>query len=412
MGPTTTASLLRAWNLAPPARWGRCPTVDAVPHVHQRSSRHAKLALYRTLFAGRGDVYARRFENRAKATSGWWPVHKGGPSVPREQRQYLPLTDEVIAAHLEGHDTIGLYPLLPGDTCRLLACDFDKATWRLDVQAYCEAAEAAGLPTAVELSRSGDGAHVWMFFTAPVAAADARAMGAALLREAIALRGELDLQGQCRRQRHGRCARPRRRGCRRRPRAWRRHRRGRIRPCCCDQPPRHRRPTPCAPRAHPRHRPGAGVPTDPDPPSPPAPPPRPRPPRFGSGVALSPATVRGLVPATTIMAVLTLGRWRAVNVGAKHRTLPAWLRTVLTTFDVHCRGTDCDRPAAWTQAHHVTPWNATRTTDLNDTLPLCTPHHHLIDDGWDTTLDHTTGTVTWTSPTGRTITVPPRDPWP
>ena len=207
---------------------GPLPDGGRSARVHQRSSRRAKLALYRTLFAGRGDVYARRFENRVKGASGWWPVHTGGPSIPREQRQYLPLTDEVIAAHLEGRDTIGLYPLLPGDTCRLLACDFDKATWRLDVQAYCEAAEAAGVPTAVELSRSGDGAHVWTFFTAPVAAADARAMGAALLREAIALRGELDLdsydrffpsqdhlpergfgnlialplQGECRRERH------------------------------------------------------------------------------------------------------------------------------------------------------------------------------------------------------------------
>ncbi len=206
------------------------PLPDGGPpaRVHQRSSRHVKLALYRMLFAGRNDVYARRFEKRGKGTSGWWPVHKGGPHIPRAEREYLPLTDGVIAAHLEGRDTIGLYPLLPGDTCRLLACDFDKATWRLDVQAYCEAAEAAGVPTVVELSRSGDGAHVWTFFTAPVAAADARALGAALLREAIALRGELDLdsydrffpsqdflpergfgnlialplQGECRRDRH------------------------------------------------------------------------------------------------------------------------------------------------------------------------------------------------------------------
>jgi superfamily II DNA or RNA helicase len=204
------------------------PTDGRFAPIHQRSSRRAKLALYRTLFTGRSDVYARRFHNRAKGMSGWWPVHKGGPNVPRQEREYLPLTEEVIAAHLEGRETIGLYPLLTDDTCRLLACDFDKTTWRLDVQAYCGAAEAAGVPAAVELSRSGNGAHVWTFFTAPVPAADARAMGAALLREAIALRGELDLdsydrffpsqdhlpergfgnlialplQGECRRDRH------------------------------------------------------------------------------------------------------------------------------------------------------------------------------------------------------------------
>jgi superfamily II DNA or RNA helicase len=207
---------------------GPFPDGGGATRVHQHSSQRAKLVLYRRLFAGRNDVYARRFENRGKGTSGWWPVHKGGPHIPRAEREYVPLTDEVIAAHLEGRDTIGLYPLLTDDTCRLLACDFDKATWRLDVRAYCEAAEAVGVPTAVELSRSGEGAHVWTFFTVPVAAADARALGAALLREAIALRGELDLdsydrffpsqdhlpergfgnlialplQGECRRDRH------------------------------------------------------------------------------------------------------------------------------------------------------------------------------------------------------------------
>ncbi len=166
---------------------------ETSPAVDPRMSRGEKLALYRALFAGRVDVYARRWENRAKGTSGWAPAHAGSWATPRDDREYLPLTDDVVAAHLGGTDTIGLYPLLSDDTCRLLVCDFDKSTWQLDAQAYCEAAAAAGVPTATEISRSGAGAHVWVFFTAPVASADARAMGAALLREAIALRGELDL---------------------------------------------------------------------------------------------------------------------------------------------------------------------------------------------------------------------------
>ena len=69
-----------------------------------------------------------------------------------------------------------------------------KATWRLDAAAYAEAAAWAGVPAAVEISRSGDGAHVWTFFSEPVAAADARAMGAALLYEAMAIRGEMDIE--------------------------------------------------------------------------------------------------------------------------------------------------------------------------------------------------------------------------
>jgi superfamily II DNA or RNA helicase len=175
-------------GVRPPAARG------VLPYADQASPAEAKLALYRALFAGRDDVYARRWENPAEGTQGWAPAHAGNWRTPRERRAYLPLTDEVVRAHLEGRDTIGLYPLLRDDTCRLLACDFDKGTWRLDAAAYVEAVEAAGLPAALELSRSGRGAHVWIFFEEPVAASDARAMGAALLREAMAIRGELDLE--------------------------------------------------------------------------------------------------------------------------------------------------------------------------------------------------------------------------
>jgi superfamily II DNA or RNA helicase len=164
------------------------------PSVTQGSSGETKIALFRRLFAGRDDVYARRWENASKGTSGWSPAHGGSWNTPRDQRQYLPLTDEVVRGHLEGRDTVGLYPLLVGDTCRLLVCDFDKSSWKLDAQAYVEAADAVHVPTAVEISRSGNGAHVWTFFTAPVAASQARALGAGLLRETMARRGELDLE--------------------------------------------------------------------------------------------------------------------------------------------------------------------------------------------------------------------------
>ncbi len=125
-----------------------------------RSSGREKITVYRSLFIGRDDVYARRWENAAEATSGWWPVHRGTKHTPRHEREYLPLTDDVLPTHLEGGNTIGLYPLLDDDTCWLLAVDFDGTSWRLDARAYVEAAEAAGVPNAVEVSRSGDGAHV------------------------------------------------------------------------------------------------------------------------------------------------------------------------------------------------------------------------------------------------------------
>ena len=165
-----------------------------LPRVDHESSLQAKVGLYRTLFAGRSDVYAYRWENTAEDTKGWAPKRR--PGTTRDNPEYLPLTDEVISAHLtkENPAACGLYVTLPDSTCRLLVCDFDGGTWRLDAAAYAEAAAWAGVPAAVEISRSGDGAHVWTFFSEPVAAADARAMGAALLHEAMAIRGEMDIE--------------------------------------------------------------------------------------------------------------------------------------------------------------------------------------------------------------------------
>jgi len=105
----------------------------------------------------------------------------------------VPLDDGIIAAHLTGRVHVGLYPLLRDDRCRLLACDFDGPTWPLDAGAYVDSANSAGVPVALERSRSGEGAHVWMFFSGPVAASAARRVGAYLLREAMTVRAEIDL---------------------------------------------------------------------------------------------------------------------------------------------------------------------------------------------------------------------------
>ena len=168
-------------------------TVPRAP-VDGRSSPEAKIALFRSLFAGRDDVYAVRWENERSRKSGWSPAVVGGPAnARRPDRAYLRLSGEIIEAHLTGRVHVGLYPLLGDDTCRLLACDFDGPTWPLDARAFVDAAHAAGIPVALERSRSGDGTHVWMFFSGPVAASAARRSGAHLLREAMTARAEIDL---------------------------------------------------------------------------------------------------------------------------------------------------------------------------------------------------------------------------
>jgi hypothetical protein len=133
--------------------------------------------------------------------------------------------------------------------------------------------------------------------------------------------------------------------------------------------------------------------------------------RYGSGIPVPEHDVARLfAEGASLVGVLTLGPWRVVNVGARFRTLPAWLRLVLHTRHWHCRGPDCDRPAAWTQAHHEDDWSATHVTDLNATIPLCLAHHMLITSGeWTARLDLVTGEVVWRSATGRVVVVPP--PW-
>jgi superfamily II DNA or RNA helicase len=177
-----------------PDEAARSPLFGGLPGAVDGSSSSAtKVTFFRHLFAGRDDVHALRWENDRTRKAGWMPAVEGGFRRGQTNRTYLPLTDDVITAHLMGDIHAGLYPLMAGDTCRLLACDFDGPSALLDALAYTKAARAFDIPTALEISRSGSGAHVWIFFTGAVAATTARRVGAGLIREAIAIRGELDL---------------------------------------------------------------------------------------------------------------------------------------------------------------------------------------------------------------------------
>jgi superfamily II DNA or RNA helicase len=194
------ARLLRLLELTP--RQARPPgpvqtgVFDGQPGpAHAGSTPAAKVAFFASLFGARTDVYALRWENARTGRGGWVPAVRGGwrKGVPAADREYLPLTDEVITAHLSGELELGLYPLLDGDRCQWLAADFDGPAAMLDALAYLKAARTVGTSAALEVSRSGLGAHVWLFFTAPVPAATARQVGTGLLREAIAVRGRMDL---------------------------------------------------------------------------------------------------------------------------------------------------------------------------------------------------------------------------
>ena len=155
-----------------------------------------KVALFRELFKGRADVFARRWENLGKGRSGYavachneWrhglchkPKIKCGAC---RNRRYKPLDDRAIHAHLTGRQVVGLYPLLTDNSCHLLVVDFDKTGWREAVKAMAEACEGLDIPHAIEISRSGNGAHLWIFFSKATPAREARLLGSLLLDRAM-----------------------------------------------------------------------------------------------------------------------------------------------------------------------------------------------------------------------------------
>jgi superfamily II DNA or RNA helicase len=162
------------------------------------SSPEAKIALYMDLFRCRMDIFATRWESAWRGTSGWSPEYAGGrfqQGFNKRLTPKVPLTPQVIEAHLRGVNNrfVGLYPLLDNNTCHWLAADFDGTAAMLDALAYLKTARSARVPAALEISQSGRGAHVWIFFTEAILAAKARAMGAVLMHDAIKQRGAMNL---------------------------------------------------------------------------------------------------------------------------------------------------------------------------------------------------------------------------
>jgi hypothetical protein len=181
--------------------------------INNQSSEEAKINLFRSLFRGREDVYPKRFESLKTGKKGYQPVCRNEwvsgicekPRVRCEDcihRQFLPVTDDVIRNHLLGMDpqdrsdrdfTIGVYPMLLDETCWFLAADFDKASWKDDARAFCNTCKEFGVPATLERSRSGNGGHIWIFFSESIAAVLARKLGTFLLTKTMQNRPEIGL---------------------------------------------------------------------------------------------------------------------------------------------------------------------------------------------------------------------------
>ncbi|MFZ4397065.1 MAG: TOTE conflict system archaeo-eukaryotic primase domain-containing protein [Kiritimatiellia bacterium] len=180
------------------------------PPFTQSATPETKIALFRALFRGRTDVYPRRFESRRTGKSGYTPAcanewvrdlcdKRATPCGKCAHRRFLPVTDATFRQHLTGHDEtgrefiMGVYPMLMDETCYFLAADFDRETWWDDVAATAETCHQLGLPVAIERSRSGNGAHLWLFFEEAVPARLARDLGAHILTETMERRPDIGL---------------------------------------------------------------------------------------------------------------------------------------------------------------------------------------------------------------------------
>ena len=181
------------------------PLYSPAELVNALSAIDKKVALFRSLFRGREDVYPKLWTSKKTGAVGYSPVCKNEwisrvcekPSVKCGEcnnRKLSPLSDDVVRKHLEGNITIGVYPMLENETCYFLAIDFDKQNWQDDVKAFLTICRSNNIPAYLERSRSGNGCHVWIFFLEPVSASLARQLGSYLITETMSQRHELDMK--------------------------------------------------------------------------------------------------------------------------------------------------------------------------------------------------------------------------
>ncbi|MBP0986667.1 MAG: NAD(P)H-dependent oxidoreductase [Oscillospiraceae bacterium] len=180
---------------------------NIIPQITWKSTPQEKIALFRSLFRGREDVYALRYENPKNGKNGYTPVceNKWKPGICDMQktkcpkckyRRFAPLTDDAVFRHLSGkdalcRDVIGIYPMQPDETTCFLAIDFDDGDWQKDISAVRDVCRSNNIPCVAERSRSGEGGHLWVFFDTPIPAAKARKLGSGLLTEAMKSRHEI-----------------------------------------------------------------------------------------------------------------------------------------------------------------------------------------------------------------------------
>lgn len=152
-----------------------------------------KIETYLSYFIGRDDIFA--FEYYSKdGRRGFSPACKGRNNLTGycpnkcnecDNKQYVGINGKELKRHLLGNETFGIYPLLNGDCCQLLAVDFDDEDYKESSLAFSCICKKHNLDNLIEISSSGCGAHVWLFFDKPIKASKIRRLGTYLIYEAM-----------------------------------------------------------------------------------------------------------------------------------------------------------------------------------------------------------------------------------
>lgn len=184
------------------------PVLNAT--ITKHSSPEEKIALFRSLFRGREDIFARRWYSKTTENSGYQPVceNEWAENICDKRkykcsacpnRNLMPLTDKDIFNHLSGkdyygRDVVGIYPMLKDETCNFLCVDFDDDNYKNDANAFRKTCENYNIPVYIERSRSGNGAHIWIFFDKPTSALLARKLGSGLISKTMENYSDIDFK--------------------------------------------------------------------------------------------------------------------------------------------------------------------------------------------------------------------------
>lgn len=151
-------------------------------------TKEQKISLFKSLFIGRGDVFAKYWVSKDGMKKGYSPT-----TYTFKGSDYIPVSSEIIQQHLEGKIRIGTYVVVNQTMAKFLVIDLDKASFTEDARAIKQISQTLGLKPLFELSKSGNGIHIWYFFETPIKAKDARKLGDIIITKAMDTSSGIDM---------------------------------------------------------------------------------------------------------------------------------------------------------------------------------------------------------------------------